>query len=101
MVAMRARAIMQCSAQQSACVHYLQVEDEHLSSSVHGRHLLADGSPVQPTTDSSTWTLPGLDQVSPVMKTSTVLLPLLCMMKTTSGAWGSVVPALELLYRGC
>ncbi|CAK0783887.1 hypothetical protein CVIRNUC_007087 [Coccomyxa viridis] len=41
-----------------------QVEDEHLSSSLHSRHLLADGPPIQPTTDSPTWTLPSLDQVA-------------------------------------
>ena len=68
MVAMRARETLQCSAQQSACVHDLQVEDNHLDSSQHSRHLLADGTPAQPTTDSPTWTLPSLDQVSPVME---------------------------------
>ncbi len=95
MVAMKARATLQCSAQQSACVHDLQVEDEHLSSSLHSRHLLADGPPIQPTTDSPTWTLPSLDQVSPVIRVSTVLLPFLYMMTPMSGAWGLIVPAFD------
>ena len=50
----------------------LQVENRHLSSSLHSRRLLADGSPAQPPTDSDspTWTLPGLDQVSPFIRVS-------------------------------
>ena len=68
MVVMKVRATLQCSAQQSACVHDLQVADARLSSSLHSRHLLADSPPAQPTTDSPTWTLPSLDQVSPVME---------------------------------
>ncbi len=60
----------------------LQVEDRHLSSSLHGRRLAAAGTPAQPTTDSDspTWTLSGLDQVSPFRGVSAVLLPLPCII---------------------
>ncbi|CAK0783949.1 hypothetical protein CVIRNUC_007152 [Coccomyxa viridis] len=46
--------------------HSDQVEDRHLSSSLHSRRLAAAGTPAQPTNDSDspTWTLPGLDQIA-------------------------------------
>ena len=71
------------------CMH-LQVETRRLSSRLHSRRLAASGAPAQPATDSDspTWTLPGLDQVSAYTGVSKVLLPLLCivMRAPASGA---------------
>ena len=60
---------------------------------LQSRRLSTAATPVKPTDDFPTGTLPSFDQVSPFRRVSAVLLPLLYMMTLVSTACDLVVPA--------